>query len=242
MSLTKVKGIVIKEIPYKENDKILTILTDKLGRISCISRGCKRVNNALLASSQYLVFSEFILYKGTKYYTVNSANVINTFYNLRIDFDKLSVIFNLTKLLYKVTDENQDTEYILKLFLNTIYLIDRKENKNINLICSVFKIKLLALLGFMPKIDKCAGCENKLFEDEKEQYIMYDYVANEFFCTNCKNLVSSKRCIELKKATVIAIRYIIFTSLNKVFSFELKEVSNLKLFADIYEDAITNGI
>ena len=39
MDLIKVKGIVIKETPYKDNDKIITLLTDKLGKISCMVKG-----------------------------------------------------------------------------------------------------------------------------------------------------------------------------------------------------------
>ena len=33
------KGIIIRETNYKDNDKILTVLTDKLGKISCIAKG-----------------------------------------------------------------------------------------------------------------------------------------------------------------------------------------------------------
>ena len=64
MNLIKVKGIVIKEISFKENDKIITLLTDNLGKISCIARGAKKTNSTLLACSQFLVYSEFVLFKG----------------------------------------------------------------------------------------------------------------------------------------------------------------------------------
>ena len=45
MKLIKVKGIVIKEVPYKDNDKIITILTDTLGKISCLAKGAKKTNS-----------------------------------------------------------------------------------------------------------------------------------------------------------------------------------------------------
>ena len=157
MNLIKLKGIVIKEVQYKDNDKIITILTDTLGKVSCIARGAKRTNSPILANAQYLVYNEFVLYKSRNFYYVNSANVIDTFYNIRIDLDKLEISFELTRLLGRVTDENQDTSSILKLFLNTMYILG-KESKEANLVISIFKLKLFCLLGFMPHIDKCLEC------------------------------------------------------------------------------------
>ena len=145
MNLTKIKGIVIKETPYKDNDKIITILSDELGKISVIAKGAKKTNSPNLASSQYLVYSEFVLYKSTNYYYINSSEVLNMFYNLRVNFDKLEIAFELTKIIYNVTDENQDTSNILKLLLNTLYVLD-KLNKDEKLVVAIFKVKLLDIL------------------------------------------------------------------------------------------------
>lgn len=243
MKLIKVKGIVIKEIPYKDNDKIVTLLTDTLGKISCLARGAKKNNSPILASSQYLVYSEFILYKGTNFYHINSATVINTFYNFRVDFDKLQIAFELTKILQIVTDENQDTSKILSLFLNTIYMLDVSQKES-RLITTSFKIKLFCLLGFAPNISKCSFCDKKITEkNENEKLeIYYDYVSNSFCCSDCIEGKDKKRYIMLTESTIIAIRYVILTTMNKIFSFELKDVNNFSLFGQVYTDTMINGM
>lgn len=241
MDLIKVKGIVIKEIQYKDNDKIITILTDKLGKISCIAKGAKKTNSPILANCQYLVFSEFVLYKNKSFYYINSAFVIDTFYNLKIDLDKLQMIFELTKLLQNVTDENQDTTDILKLFLNTLYIID-KLNKNNDLIISTFKIKLFCILGFTPRIDKCGKCGQALNKLNINDIIYYDYVRNIFCCINCIEGNDKRRYIKISKVTLIAIEYIMKSDIKKVFAFELKNVEGLKLFSQVYSDSMTDGI
>ena len=76
------------------------------------------------------MYNEFVLYKSRNFYYINSANVIDTFYNIRIDLDKLEISFELTRLLIKVTDENEDTSYILKLFLNTMYILGKNIKDN----------------------------------------------------------------------------------------------------------------
>lgn len=241
MKLIKVKGIVIKEVPYKDNDKIITILTDNLGKISCLAKGSKKTNSPLLASSQYLVYSEFVLYKGTKFYHVNNASMINMFYDLRIDFDKLEIVFGLTKLISNVTDEYQDTSKILILFLNTIYLL-QEGKKDIRLIVTVFRIKLFCLLGFAPRIDKCTSCGQVFFDNKNHDNIYYDYISNTFCCGKCIQGKDKRRYIEVTEATVIAIKYVSLTAMKKIFSFNTKNLDNFYLFGQVFTDAMTNGI
>ncbi|MBR2784360.1 MAG: DNA repair protein RecO [Clostridia bacterium] len=240
MKLIKVKGIVIRESTYKDNDKIITILTDSIGKVSVIAKGAKKTNSPYLASSQYLVYSEFVLYQNTGYFYLNSASVINTFYNLRIDLDKLQIVFELTKLINSVTDENQDCEKILKLFLNTIYALD-KLDKDKKLIVNAFKIKLFTLLGFAPRQDKCANC-SKLLLDAEEEFVYYNYVDNVFLCENCKGIGDSRSVIRLTKATFNAIFYVIRSDLKKMFSFELKSYTDFELFGQVFTDTIFSGI
>lgn len=240
MKLIKVKGIVIRESTYKDNDKIITILTDSIGKVSVIAKGAKKTNSPYLASSQYLVYSEFVLYQNTGYFYLNSASVINTFYNLRIDLDKLQIVFELTKLINSVTDENQDCEKILKLFLNTIYALD-KLDKDKKLIVNAFKIKLFTLLGFAPRQDKCANC-SKLLLDAEEEFVYYNYVDNVFLCENCKEVGDSRSVIRLTKATFNAIFYVIRSDLKKMFSFELKNYTDFELFGQVFTDTIFSGI
>ena len=240
MKLIKVKGIVIRETAYKDNDKIITILTDSIGKVSVIAKGAKKTNSPYLASSQFLVYSEFVLYQNTGYFYLNSAAVINTFYNLRIDLDKLQTVFELTKLINSVTDENQDCERILKLFLNTIYALD-KLDKDKKLIRNAFKIKLFTLLGFAPRQDKCANCSKSLLESEDE-FVYYNYVDNVFLCENCKGIGDSRSVIRLTKATFNAIFFVIRSDLKKMFSFELKSYTDFELFGQVFTDTIFSGI
>src|SRR5574344_1079488 len=241
MDLIKVRGIIIKEVQYKDNDKIITILTDTLGKIPCIAKGAKKTNSPILANCQYLVYNEFVLYRNKNFYYINSASIIDTFYNLKVDLDKLQVIFELTKILQSVTDENQDTTNILKLFLNTLYIIDKLKKDN-DFIVATFKIKLFCLLGFTPNIKECGECGQAFESLDNLDIIYYDYVRNIFCCKECTDGKDKRRYIKITKVTLIAIEYIMKSDIKKVFAFELKDSSLLKLFSQVYTDTISNGI
>ena len=55
---TVVGGLVLRVTDTKESDKILTVLTAELGRISVIARGARQKNSRLAAAS--VVFSTLL--------------------------------------------------------------------------------------------------------------------------------------------------------------------------------------
>ena len=89
MATTKISGVVLKESNMGDFDKMLTILTPNFGKISCVAKGARRPRSALLAGSQIFCFGEYLMYKGTSTYHINSVEPIEVFYNIRTDLDKL---------------------------------------------------------------------------------------------------------------------------------------------------------
>ncbi len=92
-----------------------------------------------------------MLYQGTSTYHINSCETIEMFYNLRTDLYKLKYASYITKIIYDVTNENENSYKILQLFLNTLYTISETD-KNMDLVISIFKLRLMCILGFTPTI------------------------------------------------------------------------------------------
>ena len=199
-----------------------------------MAKGAKKVSSSLLASCQYLVYSEFILFKGTNFYHVNSASVINTFYKLRTDFDKLSNIFKLTKLLTIVVSENVETKDVLTLFLNTLFVFEKMDKLYI---IDIFKIRLLKLIGFAPDITKCNKCSCNLKESKKS--ISYNFVYNFFICNDCIK-ENSKVYYDIKYKTFMNIIYIMYSKQENIFGLILDNISGKEItkFSDNFVNCI----
>ena len=99
MPILKVKGIIIAENFVNDYDKMLVMLTPNLGKISCSAKGARKTKSALLASTQFLCYGEYILYKNptSDVYNINSCDIIEIFYNLRTDLEKLERVSELYK-------------------------------------------------------------------------------------------------------------------------------------------------
>ena len=207
-------------------DKMVTILTPS-GKIGCAAKGARRPKSLLMAGTQFFCFGEYLIFKGNNSYNINSCDTIEIFYNLRTDLDKLNYAVELCKIVDSVTYENQNTYKILQLLLNTLYVISETD-KNLELVASVFRIRLLCLLGFMPKVGKCVKC------DEAEKIAYFSIADDGFKCANCGRV--DKSAISVSATTVDAIRYVISSSAKKIFSFDLPEESimEISLISKIY--------
>ena len=66
MASIKINGIVIAENNMGDYDKMLTILTPGMGKISCGAKGARRPKSLLMAGTQFLCFADYLIYKGNE--------------------------------------------------------------------------------------------------------------------------------------------------------------------------------
>ena len=227
MGTIKMSGIIISENNLGDYDKMLTMLTPGLGKISCVAKGARRQRSALLAGTQFLCFGEYLMYRGANTYNINSCETIEVFYKLRTDLDKLNYAVEITKIIRDVTEENENCYKILQLFLNTLYTLSETDKKP-ELILSIFKLKLLCFLGFTQRITECANCK------QKEKISYFSLRDNGFKCSTCGK--QDKSCLQMSESTQNAIKYIVMAPPKKLFSFNLKDESlnELKLITKLY--------
>ena len=198
MGSLKAKGIILQENNMGDFDKMVTLLTPA-GKIGCAAKGARRNNSALMAGTQYLCFGDYMLYKSAHSYRINSCETIEVFYNIRTDLDKLKYAAHITKIVNDVTDENQNTYRILQLLLNTLYVISETD-KNLDLVLSVFRLRLLCIMGFKPIVNKCSVC------GQNDKIRFFSIQDNCVKCESCGR--ADKSAITMNITTYDTIRYI----------------------------------
>lgn len=227
MGTFKTNGIIILESNMGDYDKMLTMLTPGLGKIACAAKGARRPKSALLSGSQFLCFGEYMLYQGASTYHINSCETIEMFYNLRTDLDKLKYASHITKIVYDVTNENENSYKILQLFLNTLYTLSETD-KNMDFVLAIFKMRLMCILGFTPHISDCKECHTK------EDLLYFSFKDSGFKCGICAKF--DKSVMQISGATKDAIQYIALAPAKKLFSFNVSEtnIKELELVSKIY--------
>lgn len=212
---TVTNGIVLRETVTKESDKILTLLTRDLGRVSVIVRGARRKNSKFAACAQSLAYGEWTLYRRGEWYYANEGETLELFAGLRQDLEAMALGFYMAELTESVTTEDTASDDILRHLLNGLYALSAL-HKPPRLVKAAFELKLLALAGYEPLADSCAYCG---LPDPEEP--MLDVVQGVLHCRGCgrgERALSMPLCAN----SLAALRHILYGDPKRLYSFTLE--------------------
>ena len=210
------RGVVLRQTDTKESDKILTVLTADLGKISLIAKGARRKNSRIAAASELLVYSEMTIFRKGNWYLLDEASTLELFDGVRRDFLLLSLASYFSELTEAVTGEGEDAREILPLFLNALYALG-KLHKEPRQVKAAFELRLLSLAGFEPLVDGCAVCGAPIPEKP-----MLDVVKGVVHCGACKE--KGGLSLPLTQGALEAMQHIVHGSPKRLYSFTLPPV------------------
>ena len=96
------KALVLRGVDYKESDKILTLLTSDMGKLTASARGCRKKGSSIAAGCQLLCWSELVLYEYQGRWAVKEANTERQFRGVREDLEKLNKPQSLIKAAFEL--------------------------------------------------------------------------------------------------------------------------------------------
>lgn len=221
-----VKGIVLKERAVGENGKFIDILTAENGVIELTVKGAKKINSQFLSSTQLFAYSEFCYSESGKYRFLNSTEPIRIFYNLRNSLSKVSLACYFAEVL-RYCAEPQPDNNILRLFLNTLHFLE-KDLRDERLLKSIFELRLMSEIGFMPDIVGCRDCG--IFEPNEALFSMKDGC---FFCKNCFS-GNPNEFYSINISVLSSVRHILLTDFDRLFNFRISE-NSMNILSDFTE-------
>jgi DNA repair protein RecO (recombination protein O) len=217
MAFLNTMGIVIKEVNVGEADKIVTILTKNYGRISALAKGGKRPKSAISAASQIMCYSDFVLYSGKEMYSINSCEVIEPFYEIRNDMEKLTYAAHFMDIVLELAQEDQPAPRLLQLLLNSLYMLAKTE-KQPELISRIFELRALSVSGYAPHTASCIVCGQ-----EAENFYSFSFSKCGFICDREKCSATDKCSLLLSTGASRAMQYIIYSKMKDLFKFRLSD-------------------
>lgn len=222
------KALVLREVNYKESDKILTVLTAEEGKLTVSARGCRKKGSPIAAASQLLVWSELTLYEYKGRWAVKEASAERQFEGVRGDLDKLALGSYFAEVAETLAGEGQGEPELLSLILNCLHGLDRLAIPE-RQVKAVFEWKAMALAGYEPMIDACAICGREAPEEPR-----IHLGEGVLHCAACRAEVGEGISMPLTAPALSALRHVIWGDPKRLFSFQLDETS-LRRLADAGE-------
>lgn len=146
MRAHKTEGIVIKRLSLAEADRLITIFSEKYGKITVIAKGVRKITSRRSPHIELLNYSHFGIYKGKSLHTLSEVETISNFSYLKKDLKKVGLAYHICELIDSLCAENQENPEIFALLKTT--LSDIESEQDLKKVVTDFEISLLRLLGF----------------------------------------------------------------------------------------------
>lgn len=207
-----VRGIVLRSADYKEADKMLTVLTDELGKISVAAKGARSRRSKFAACSQVLAYSELSVVKKGDYYYLKEGSTLETFQSLTTDLTAYALGCYFAELVESVAAPELPSVELLRHLLNALYALGvlKKPEK---LVKAAFELRLLCLAGFEPLADGCAVCGSQAPTDP-----VLDIQNGVVCCCTCGQ---GGRQMPLAGDAYPALQYVLYGDEKRLYSFRI---------------------
>ncbi len=173
--------LVVKELNYKENDKILHALSRAGGKIQLISKGSKKSNSHLINASQLFAYSKCSMTKSRDMYVITSAELIDNFYNLKNDMDAFYHGNYVLEIVSFVAQENEVDYRIFDMTVSVLSYLSTM-SKDFDKLTAAYELKLASMLGYKPDFKHCLSCGKDI--KSESQFSIKD---GGLFCSECVN-------------------------------------------------------
>lgn len=228
------QGLVLREVAYKESDKILTVLTREGGKRTVKAPGCRRKGSRLAASAQLLVWSDMTLFAYKDNWSLNEAESQEQFWGVKSDVEKLALACYFAEVVDAVAEEGRSDGALLSLLLNSLYALDCL-SKPQALVKAAFELKLVCLAGYEPTLDACSYCGA-----EEPENPCFHLSRGALRCVRCRDGAGDiAGAVPLPPDALAALRHVAYGDPKRLFSVPITE-KGLTVMSNLCERYLLN--
>ncbi len=226
MGILETKGLITKEIKYGDSSRILTVITQDMGKISVLAGGVRSNKSGLLATTQLFSYVSLTLFRSREkgLYKINQSEMISSFSSLRDSLSRMAYASYFCQVTNDIVQENAPDPQQLSLLLNTLYLL-AADKLSYEQIKGVFAFRTLALQGLLPPLSTCYRC------GAQKDLTHLSLQEGQVYCQQCKDTAPAD-AFHTGSSILQAISFIATAEDKQVFSFSLPE-SLLSYFSDL---------
>ena len=244
-----VDGLVLREYPVGENDKLLTVLTAEEGRFSMTAKGARSMRSKVLPIARLFTYANFEYYEKQEHRWLSGGSVNHSFFGLNSDVEGFALASYVVQVAAEITGEGVEAGDILRMTLNTLYCIEHQQ-KPYGQIKAVYELFAAVVSGFAPDLSGCDVCGT-----EAGETIWLDVMNGHLVCEECLrkrtgnlplpelDAYSARNILlPLDSSTLASMRYVTAAPLSRIFAFSLSDGASMETFCRVAETYLLNHL
>ena len=156
----KTEGIVLKQMPLGEADRILTLYTTDLGKLRAVARGVRRPKSRLAGHLEPLTRATVSVSEGRSLDHIAEAETLQSYRRLREDLELVSKALYLADLVDSFTVDRSPSLALFNLLAGSLARLESARSSDT--VLRYFEVQLLHTSGFGPELRECVECRAAL--------------------------------------------------------------------------------
>jgi DNA repair protein RecO (recombination protein O) len=176
-------AIVLRTRPFGESDKIVSFLTQDLGKITGIAKGAKRSRRRFINSLEpfSLINLHIQDHVNRSLAFIVAADLLVGFKQLVTSLVKISYASYMIEITEGLIAEREENHSVFKHLRDGLSYLD--ENEPSLRFLTLFELTLLRLTGYQPLLDSCKRCGNDRHRTVARWY--FSFSDGRILCNSC---------------------------------------------------------
>jgi DNA repair protein RecO (recombination protein O) len=154
----KTEAIVLRTMELGEADRVLTVLTPRLGKLRVIAKGVRRPRSRIGGGLQPFSDVQLVLAVGRTFDVVTSSSLEDPHLGLRNDLHSTASAWYLVELVDRFCEGAADSHEAFQVLAQGLSALDAGPAVAREVVARWFELHLLDAMGFRPELGRCIEC------------------------------------------------------------------------------------
>ena len=178
------QAITLRKQPIRDNDRLYVLYTKDLGKISALARGAGKISSKLAGHLEPFGQTSVIIVKKNAIPHLAGAQNKKIFSAISGELEILAIASRCLRITNELVKEGHPDVDIYNLLLEVFEFLETKPKKEkLEVVYSVYILKLLTQLGYRPEIYHCLACRN----DIKPEDNFFNFIKGGLVCPCCQS-------------------------------------------------------
>lgn len=195
----KTEAIVLRTMDLGEADRVLTVLTPRLGKLKVIAKGVRRPRSRIGGGLQPFSDVQLVLAVGRTFDIVTSSALEDPHLGLRNDLHSTAAAWYLVELADRFCEGAADSHEAFRLLAQGLSALDAGGEVSREVVARWYELALLDAMGFRPELTRCLECGSPI---EPEGNV-YSPTGGGVLCPQCRHAALGGRTISVDALKVM---------------------------------------
>lgn len=146
------QALTLRANPLKENDRLITVLTEQHGLMRAFANGARKPKSSLHAATQPFAYGQMQLAQRRDTYTLREAQAEGVFFTgLAADITRLALANYFAALCVEFCPQQEPASDQLRLLMNALHYLCEGTRPQL-LLKAIVELRLLCLAGYAPDV------------------------------------------------------------------------------------------